>query len=99
MWVNVRVPPADAKLTLRGGAVLAGDVPRFTGKLDISGKDMRRLIAVAKGGSRTTISSALAQPFSLKAIIKGTEKGGAIENLAVELGGTQVTGAISFAMS
>ena len=95
--LQVTVPSAGTRLDLSGGAVIIGDAPRFTGKLTINGKDMRLLAAAVSGRSRTTLPPALAQPFLLKARIKGTDKGGTVENIDVELGGARASGAVSFA--
>ena len=95
--LQVTVPSAGTKLELSGGAVMTGDAPRFTGTLTVNGKDMRRLVAAISGRSWTTLPPALAQPFLLKARLKGTDKGGTVENIDVELGGARASGAASFA--
>jgi len=95
--LQVTVPSADTRFELSGGAVITGDAPRFTGKMTVSGKDMRRLAAAVSGHSWTTLPQALAQPFLLKARLKGTDKGGTVENIEVELGGARASGAASFA--
>ena len=94
---QITVPAADTRLELSGGAVITGDTPRFTGKLTISGKDMRRLAAAISGRSRNTLPSALAQPFYLKALLQGTDKGGTVENIEMDLGGARADGALTFA--
>lgn len=91
----VTVPAADAKAELSGGAVITGPQPRFTGKLNISGPDMRRLAAAISGRSRTTLPRALAQPFLLKAKLKGTEKGGSVDDMEIELGGARASGTVA----
>ena len=95
--LQVTVPSSDTRLELSGGAVITGDAPRFTGKLTVNGKDMRRLVASLSGRSWTTLPKTLAQPFRLQSRLKGTYKGGTVENIEVELGGARASGAISFA--
>ncbi|MBT5047484.1 MAG: AsmA family protein [Rhodospirillaceae bacterium] len=91
----VAVPAVEAKAELSGGAVIVGPRPRFTGKLNVSGPDMRRLFAVISDRSRTTLPRSLAQPFLLKAKLKGTEKGGSVDDLEIELGGARASGAVT----
>ena len=95
--LQVTVPSAGTRLELSGGAVITGDAPRFNGKLTINGNDMRRLTAAISGRTRNNLPTALAQPFLLKARLKGTDKGGTVENIDVELGGARASGAVSFA--
>jgi len=95
--LQVTVPSAGTRLELSGGAVITGDAPRFNGKLTINGNDMRRLTAAISGRSRNNLPTALAQPFLLKAGLKGTNKGGTVENIDVELGGARASGAVLFA--
>jgi uncharacterized protein involved in outer membrane biogenesis len=93
--LSVGVPAAEARAELSGGAVITGPQTRFSGKLNVSGPDMRRLVAATTGRSRTTLPRALAQPFLLKANLKGTQKGGSVDNLEIELGGARASGAVS----
>lgn len=91
----VAVPAAEAKAELSGGAVIIGPQPRFTGKLNVTGPDMRRLVAAILGRSRTTLPRSLAQPFLVKAKLKGTAKGGSVDNLEMQLGGARASGTVS----
>lgn len=93
--LSLSVPAAEAKAELSGGAVIIGPRPRFTGKLNVTGPDLRRLVAAISGRSRTTLPRSLAQPFLVKAKLKGTAKEGAVDNLEIQVGGARASGTIS----
>ena len=69
-----------------------GRLPRFTGKLNLRGKNLSRTIESFVGG--TNVPDALKQPFLLKASLKGTEKGGSVSGIDIEAGATRASGNI-----
>ena len=90
--LTIGVPGAEARAELSGAAVIVGATPRFTGKLNVSGKDLRRLIAAVGGRGAETLPAMLAQPYLLKAALKGTETGGSIDDLELDLGVIHASG-------
>jgi uncharacterized protein involved in outer membrane biogenesis len=92
--LTMTLPGAEAKLGLSGGLLVIGAPPRFTGKIDASGKDLRRLIIALSDQKAVTVPAALAQPFRIRSIIQGSERGGAVDNIDIEIGGIRAEGGI-----
>ena len=101
--LEVRFTGAKAKLSYSG--LVTPGTPSFTvtGKLDAQGPDLGALVAAfgrAGGGApagRSKPVPALAQPFTLTAGITGGTDALSLNDIAAEMGGTRVSGAVNIA--
>ncbi|MGY9017982.1 MAG: AsmA family protein [Alphaproteobacteria bacterium] len=90
--LSITLPKADIQAQISGSVVAIGAPPRFTGKLNLRGKNLSRTIKSFVGD--TNVPDALKQPFLLKASLKGTEKGGSVSGIDIEVGATRASGNI-----
>ncbi len=90
--LSIVLPKAAVQAQISGSVVAIGALPRFTGKLNLSGKDLHRTLGSLTDG--LTVPRSLKQSFLLRANLKGTEKGGSISSIDVEVGGTRASGKV-----
>jgi uncharacterized protein involved in outer membrane biogenesis len=90
--LSITLPKAGIQAQINGSLVTIGAPPRFTGKLNLRGKNLNRTIKSFVDG--TNVPDTLKQPFLLRASLKGTEKGGSISGIDIEVGGTRASGNI-----
>jgi uncharacterized protein involved in outer membrane biogenesis len=95
--LSITLPKADIQAQISGSVVAIGAPPRFAGKLNLRGKNLSRTIKSFVGG--TNVPDALKQPFLLKASLKGTEKGGSVSGIDIEVGGTRASGNIDVTLN
>ena len=91
----IELPKTGVQAQINGSVVAIGASPRFTGKINLRGKDLRGAIMSFSGG--TDLPDALQHPFLLRANMKGSEKGGAISGIDIEVGGTRAAGNVDIA--
>ena len=93
--VNIGVGVESLDLGLIASGTLLGlpDAPRFQGKLKAEGSPTA-LMALAGVGD--TVPGLLAQSFSVEGEITADAAGGAIEGLALRLGGASASGRVQF---
>ncbi len=85
------LPSSGAKAELMGSVVAIGAPPRFSGKLDMGGKDLSATVAVLAGGDLPT---ALASPFRLRAKIQASGDSASVDDLDIEFAGTRASGTV-----
>jgi uncharacterized protein involved in outer membrane biogenesis len=95
--ISITLPKADIQAQINGSVVVIGAPLRFTGKLNLRGQNLSR--AIKSFVDSTNVPDALNQSFLLKASLKGTEKGGLISGLDIEVGGTRASGNIDVTLN
>lgn len=90
--LSVTIPKAGVQAQINGSVVAIGAPPRFTGKLNLRGKNLNRTIQ--SFANRADVPEALKQSFLLRANLKGTDKGASIAGIDIEVGGTRAAGNI-----
>lgn len=93
----ITLPKADVQAQISGSVVTIGAPLRFTGKLNLRGKNLSRTIRSFVDGAN--VPDALKQSFLIKASLKGTEKGGSVSGIDIEVGGTRASGNIDVTLS
>jgi uncharacterized protein involved in outer membrane biogenesis len=88
--LSITLPKADIQAQISGSVVAVGAPPRFTGKLNLRGKNLSRTIKAFVDGAN--VPDALKQSFLLTASLRGTEKGGSASGIDIEVGGTRASG-------
>jgi len=87
---------SGATAALTGTVVALGAPPRFSGKIDISGKTLLGAISSFADAPPMT---ALSHPFRLRARIRASEETATIDQIDAELGGTRASGTVKAALS
>ncbi|MBK18571.1 MAG: hypothetical protein CMM52_07025 [Rhodospirillaceae bacterium] len=88
--VIITLPNAGAKAQISGSLVAVGAPPRFTGKVNLSGKDLFKTLKAFVGDASALGN--LKQPYLLRANVKGTEKAVSLSAIDIEAGGTRGAG-------
>ena len=103
LTVEARFLGAKAKLRYSGMVTAGAPGPTVTGKLSAQGPDLGALIealgraAGGGGAGPSKRAGALAQPFTLTAGITGGTDTLSLNDIAAEVGGTRLSGAITIA--
>ena len=94
--VSLTLPASGAKADITGSLVVLGAAPRFSGKIDVNGKDLSRALSAMAGGN---LPAAMAQPFLLRAKIQASDTSAAIDELDVELAGVRASGSVKASLT
>ena len=94
--VSLTLPATGAKADVTGSLVALGAAPRFSGKIDVSGKDLSLTLSTMAGED---LPAALARPFLLRAKIQASDTSAAIDELDVELAGVRASGSIKASLT
>ncbi len=96
--INISIQLVEAEATAKFiGTVDRSPERDFRGDLSVSGSSSRALLAVAGwAGPQTLLPTALLQPMTLTAKVRGSSGNIATDNLVVDFGGTGASGAVAW---
>jgi uncharacterized protein involved in outer membrane biogenesis len=94
--ISLALPDSGAKADVLGSVVALGAPPKFSGKIDVNGKDLAKMISALAGSD---IPLALAQPFRLRAKIQASDRSASVDQLDLELAGARLSGTIKASLT
>jgi uncharacterized protein involved in outer membrane biogenesis len=94
--ISLALPESGVKADVLGSVVALGAPPKFSGKIDVVGKDLAKMISALAAGN---LPVALAQPFRLRANIQASGESVSVEALDVELAGARASGTIKASLN